>query len=175
MLPFLEQKHKNSQLDPKKICLILSRMYKITKILDSFSAAHRLIKGYQGPCRNLHGHTYKAVVTLSAPTLNHYDFLVDFKEIMNLFNEWVQNHLDHTTLVSDADIPLIKFLEKEKQSAYIIDKGANTTVETLACHLFHQFSAQLETYNQTQQSSIELTEVTVFESETSSATYTVAR
>ena len=47
---------------------------------------------HDGACRNLHGHTYKAVVTLSAPTLNHYDFLVDFKEIAGL-SDLCRRHL----------------------------------------------------------------------------------
>ncbi|MBX9706042.1 MAG: 6-carboxytetrahydropterin synthase, partial [Gammaproteobacteria bacterium] len=39
-------------------------MYVIKKQLDTFSAAHRLTKGYQGKCKDLHGHDYQVEITL---------------------------------------------------------------------------------------------------------------
>jgi 6-pyruvoyltetrahydropterin/6-carboxytetrahydropterin synthase len=47
---------------------------------DSFDAAHAL-RGYQGPCENLHGHTWKVQVFLQGEKLNQIGLLEDFKTI----------------------------------------------------------------------------------------------
>ena len=39
------------------------------EIRRTFSAAHQL-KGYDGDCRNLHGHNYSVVVNVAAEKLN---------------------------------------------------------------------------------------------------------
>ena len=44
----------------------------------SFAAAHQL-KGYEGDCRNLHGHNYGVTVTVVADKLNDIGIALDFK------------------------------------------------------------------------------------------------
>lgn len=141
-------------------------MFTITKQLKNFSAAHRLINGYQGRCKNLHGHNYALDITFSAKTLNEYGFVIDFDDIKKHFDAWVQNHWDHATIVSEIDKPLIEFLEKEKQDYFLIPGSKNTSAENLAEFLFHQFNKILETLNEPR---IQLKNVRVFESETASA------
>ena len=51
-------------------------------IEDSFDAAHAL-RGYEGPCENLHGHTWKVQVYLKGEKLNKIGLLEDFKVIKN--------------------------------------------------------------------------------------------
>ncbi|MCB1827122.1 MAG: 6-carboxytetrahydropterin synthase [Coxiellaceae bacterium] len=143
-------------------------MFTITKQLKNFSAAHRLINGYQGRCKNLHGHNYALDITFSAKTLNEYGFVIDFDDIKKHFDAWVQNHWDHATIVSEIDKPLIEFLEKEKQDYFLIPGSKNTSAENLAEFLFHQFNKILETLNEPR---IQLKNVRVFESETASACF----
>lgn len=45
---------------------------------DSFHAAHAL-KGYEGPCENLHGHTFKVQVFFQGKQLDNIGLLKDFK------------------------------------------------------------------------------------------------
>jgi 6-pyruvoyltetrahydropterin/6-carboxytetrahydropterin synthase len=45
-----------------------------------FSAAHQL-RGYEGECENLHGHTYQVEVFVRAEKLNDIGLAVDFKEL----------------------------------------------------------------------------------------------
>ncbi len=147
-------------------------MYIVSRDLRTFSAAHRLNKGYQGKCQYLHGHSYNACVTLAAKGLNEYDFVMDFGDIKLLFDEWVQKHWDHVTLVSEQDVTLIEFLKSEAQDYFVIPGGCNTSTEVLAEFLFKQFNAILA--QQVYAHHVKLIAVRVCESDFSHAEYRVA-
>ena len=53
-------------------------MYEI-EIRRTFSAAHQL-KGYNGDCKNLHGHNYSVVVTMKSPELDSIGIAMDFSQ-----------------------------------------------------------------------------------------------
>jgi 6-pyruvoyltetrahydropterin/6-carboxytetrahydropterin synthase len=142
-------------------------MFTIHKRLRAFSAAHRLIKGYTGKCRDLHGHNYSLEVTLTAETLDQYDFVIDFDAIKAHLDTWVQDHWDHATLISAADHKLLAFIQQENQSYFVIPGEHNTTAERLAEFLFHQFTDILKPLFK----AVKLTEVRVYESETAWASY----
>ena len=144
-------------------------MFIIEKKLRKFSAAHRLINGYKGKCRNLHGHNYKLAVALRNDKLDDHDLLIDFDVIKRLFDSYVQDSMDHAVLVSDADTELLKFVKKEQQRHYIIDGGRNTSVEVLAHVLYEKFQQLLDTEQLQQQ--VKLHYVKVFETDTAWATY----
>lgn len=148
-------------------------MYRVSRELKQFSAAHRLNKGYRGKCQHLHGHNYTVRVTLSATKLNEFDFVMDFDDIKRLFDSWVQEHWDHVTLVSEQDETLIRFLREEEQRFFIIPGGANTTAEVLAHYLFTQFNDMLAQEVALGFGSLPITlvRVDVFESLRSEASY----
>lgn len=142
-------------------------MHIIKKKLDTFSAAHRLGKGYQGKCKDLHGHDYMAEVTLSCETLDAYDFVIDFGEVKQRCNNWLQSHWDHATLVSGGDEPLLAFVKAEQQHHFVLPEKHNSTAEFLAEYLFHQFTKELQDFAPR----VTLQAVTLWESQTASATY----
>lgn len=143
-------------------------MYKITKQLSIFSAAHRLVHGYQGKCKDLHGHNYQISVTLTTDTLDKHGFVMDFSDIKALLDNWVQNHWDHATLVSEADPILLAFVREQKQTHYVLPNQVNTTAEALAAHAFDVFNDLLKTQHNT---SVQLRKVTVWESPQAKASY----
>ena len=55
-------------------------MYEI-EIRRTFSAAHQL-KGYDGNCKNLHGHNYSVVVTIKSPELDSIGIALDRKSVV---------------------------------------------------------------------------------------------
>ena len=142
-------------------------MYSVTKRLSAFSAAHRLIQGYQGKCQHLHGHNYQVDVTISSPRLDRFGFVIDFDRIKSICNHWIQNNWDHRTLVSEADHALIAFLESEQQAHFILPQP-NTSAEALAAHLFEVFSGPIRAV---QDNVLTLDAVIVHESLTSQARY----
>lgn len=60
----------------------------------SFDAAHNLVK-YHGKCENLHGHTYKLVVTVAGEK-DDEGMVIDFSELKKIVKDNVLNILDHS-------------------------------------------------------------------------------
>ena len=54
-------------------------MYYLT-VSSHFDAAHALV-GYDGPCSNLHGHTWTIDVTVRGTKLDHVGIVYDFKAL----------------------------------------------------------------------------------------------
>ncbi len=80
-------------------------MLQVTKIFH-FEMAHALA-GYEGACKNIHGHSYELHVTVlkswdDQQYLPSPGFVIDFKEIKKLVNEYVIKELDHKLLLSKA-------------------------------------------------------------------------
>lgn len=63
-----------------------------------FAAAHYIPAEEAGKCRQMHGHTYYANVTVAGDELDETGFLVNFSIIKTL----VHDRFDHTLLNDDA-------------------------------------------------------------------------
>jgi len=146
-------------------------MHIIKTDLKPFSAAHRLVKGYQGKCAHLHGHDYQVNLHIAAKALNALDLVVDFDDIKTLCNDWVQAHLDHGTLIVESDKPLHEFVHAESQKHFLIPDGRNSSVEALAEHLYHQFTELWEVNRERLNPEAFIHTVEVWESERSGAMY----
>lgn len=62
-------------------------------VLDTFDAAH-CIRGYQGSCERVHGHTYKVELRLRKADLDSQGLSIDFKLVKSHLRE-VTSYLDH--------------------------------------------------------------------------------
>ncbi|MEW6214720.1 MAG: 6-carboxytetrahydropterin synthase QueD [Nitrospirota bacterium] len=120
-------------------------MFELT-VETYFSAAHQL-RGYKGGCEKLHGHNYKVRVHVIAERLNEIDIAVDFREIKKLMDEIIAP-LDHSFLNE-----IFPFTEK------------NPSSENIAKWIYDSLRKKINDDN------IHLSAVTVWESETASATY----
>lgn len=118
-------------------------MYELT-INGHFASAHSL-RGYDGPCKHVHGHTWKVEVTIQAQMLNNIGLVVDFKELKKKLNEFLM-HIDHVNL---NDLPAFK--------------EVNPSSENLAKYIYQEFAKLCRPFK--------LLRVRVWESETSSVTY----
>jgi len=71
----------------------------------SFEMAHAL-KNYDGPCRNVHGHSYRLFVTL-AGTPVHDDknprngMVIDFTDLRDIVMSEIISRFDHSVVVSN--------------------------------------------------------------------------
>lgn len=68
----------------------------------SFETAHALF-GYDGKCKNLHGHSYKLAVTIiGRPILDSsnpkYGMVIDFGDLKKIVNEEIVDVFDHATI-----------------------------------------------------------------------------
>ena len=116
-------------------------MFELT-IEDTFHAAHAL-RGYEGPCENLHGHTFKVQVFAQGNKLNSLGLMIDFKELKAKLSEII-GEFDHK-LLND-----IRPFDKENPSS-----------ENLAKEIYLRLKGKAPA----------ISKITVWESPTSSASY----
>lgn len=128
-------------------------MYKL-KVRSEFSAAHNL-RGYKGKCEELHGHNWKVEAVITARKVDRQGLVADFHVIKKALRE-VLDGLDH------------KYLN---ELAYF--KKHNPTSENLAEYIYDKLSGKLPRLLRQagQITKGALQEVTVWESDNCSATY----
>lgn len=120
-------------------------MYELM-IETQFSSAHQL-RGYKGKCENLHGHNWKVQAVVTAEKLNEIGLAIDFHELRKSCNEIVAT-LDHAVLNE-----IFPFTE------------INPSSENIAKWIYDSMEKKMASYD------ISVSSVTVWESETASATY----
>lgn len=120
-------------------------MYELT-VETTFAAAHQL-RGYRGKCERMHGHNWKVHVHVVSDRLDDIDMVMDFHELKRLTNETVSS-LDHSFLND-----VFPFTEK------------NPSSENIAKWIFDSLQKKLGSEH------IRVSAVTVWESDSASATY----
>jgi 6-pyruvoyltetrahydropterin/6-carboxytetrahydropterin synthase len=93
-----------------------------------FCYGHRLLN-YAGKCRHLHGHNGRAVVTVEGSELDPTGLLVDFAEIKQKVQHWIEENLDHNMLLCRDD-PLLPMLRECGER--IFEMECNPTAENIA-------------------------------------------
>jgi 6-pyruvoyltetrahydropterin/6-carboxytetrahydropterin synthase len=120
-------------------------MYELM-IESQFSAAHQL-RGYKGKCEELHGHNWRVQVTVSSDKLNDIGMAMDFHDLKVMTNEVILS-LDHSFLNE-----VFPFTEK------------NPSSENIAKWIYDLIKKKIK------KKQCNMSSVTVWENETSSATY----
>ncbi len=108
-------------------------MYRVTRQID-FCYGHRLLN-YEGKCRHLHGHNGVAVITLEAPELDHRGMLVDFSDIKQSVQCWIDENLDHNMLLCRED-PILPVLQERGERVFVMEQ--NPTAENIAQLIYQQ-------------------------------------
>ena len=93
----------------------------ITKMLE-FDAGHRVL-GHGGKCRFLHGHRYKAEITVEAWKLNELDMVIDFGDVKRLVGAWIDKHWDHNFICHPED-PLLDILVSDSAFAQLVSEAS---------------------------------------------------
>jgi 6-pyruvoyltetrahydropterin/6-carboxytetrahydropterin synthase len=132
-------------------------MFTVTKEY-SFDAAHRLVRGYEGKCAHVHGHTWRARLSAEASSLNRVGMVRDFGDFKPI-KDWIDEKLDHATIISDEDVDLNTWLVLHQQRRYLM--VGNPTSENLA----------REIWMKARELGIELSAVEIDETCTSCARY----
>jgi 6-pyruvoyltetrahydropterin/6-carboxytetrahydropterin synthase len=70
----------------------------------TFEMAH-VLRNYDGPCRNVHGHSYRLFVTLSGTPVNDGNdpkngMVIDFTELKNIVMNNIISQFDHSVVIS---------------------------------------------------------------------------
>ncbi|EHJ46231.1 queuosine biosynthesis protein QueD [Solidesulfovibrio carbinoliphilus subsp. oakridgensis] len=116
-------------------------------VTESFSASHCL-RGYEGPCENLHGHNFGVEAVVEGERLDaKVEYLMDFKKLRGRLRG-ILAELDHRHLNDVAPFD-----------------GENPSSENLARHIYRRLEAALAG------EAVTLVAVSVSEKDTSKATY----
>lgn len=118
-------------------------MISVTKIFN-FEMAHALYN-YEGPCANIHGHSYILHVTVKSTMggnnkLTPPGFIIDFKELKELVNAKVIVLLDHKLVLSGEYINNLKPRTSFKN---LFQFGTEPTAENLILFISKELIASL--------------------------------
>ncbi len=99
-----------------------------------FEMAHAL-KGYDGLCKNIHGHTYELKVTVSGIPVSDENspklgMVLDFGDLKKIVKEEIVNHYDHALVLYDK-MPAGLLAELKQNFDRIILKPYNPTSELM--------------------------------------------
>jgi 6-pyruvoyltetrahydropterin/6-carboxytetrahydropterin synthase len=91
--------------------------------------AHAL-HGYDGPCKNIHGHTYHLTVTIRGRIIEDAEdvklgMVLDFTDLKRIVNELIVSRYDHALVLNGnalEHITLKQKAEKEFGSIILLDK-----------------------------------------------------
>lgn len=92
-----------------------------------FETGHALY-GYDGKCKNVHGHSYTLYVTVIGQPItnpNHvkYGMVIDFKDLKQIVKEEIVEIFDHATVFNKntPHIELAKELEAREHNVLLVD------------------------------------------------------
>ena len=103
----------------------MSSIIRVTREF-TFEMAH-VLRNYDGPCRNVHGHSYRLFVTLSGTPVNDSEnpkngMVIDFTELKNIVLGKIVNQFDHSVVISrDFDREKMEMLTKTFGNTVIVD------------------------------------------------------
>lgn len=145
-----------------------------TKILE-WDAAHRIL-GHESKCKHLHGHRYKAEITVAARSVDPQGRMVDFGVIKELVGVFIDQSWDHNCMLNPAD-PLLSEITKDGgtsgKTPFTMPKGCeNPTAENIAITLFH-IAQHLLTERPSDKAPLTVTNVRVWETPSCYADYSV--
>lgn len=92
----------------------------------TFEMAH-VLRNYDGPCRNVHGHSYRLFVTISGVPVNDKNnpkngMVMDFTDLKTIIIREIVNVFDHAAVVSkDFDNEKIKMFKETFGNTVIVD------------------------------------------------------
>ncbi len=135
---------------------MLGIMYSVIKRIH-FSYGHRL-KNHPSKCSRLHGHNGLAEVVCETAKLGEDSMVVDFDHISEVLETWIDDNLDHRTLLNRND-KLASQLEACGEEFLAVDQ--DPTAETIAEMI----------YNKAKEFKLPVKEVRVWETPNSCATF----
>ena len=113
-------------------------------IKGDIASAH-FLRGYEGKCKNLHGHTWKVEVYIQSSTLDKIGMVADFAILKKDLREFLMT-IDHMCLND------LEYFKK-----------VNPTTENIAKYIYENFSKTV--------APLKLSKVTVWESDLCAVTY----
>lgn len=138
---------------------------RVTKSFN-FETAHALY-GYDGKCKNIHGHSYKLFVTIKGRPIEDksnvkYGMVIDFGDIKKIVNKFIVDRFDHTIMLNE-NTPHKQLGERLKEEGHqVIFTDYQPSCENMLLHMVDLIRPHLD-------NSLELVALRLHETETSYA------
>jgi 6-pyruvoyltetrahydropterin/6-carboxytetrahydropterin synthase len=116
----------------------------LTKIAKEFKweMSHRL-SFHQGPCRNIHGHTYRMVFEAEG-TLDENSMVLDYYHVEQIIRPWIDK-LDHAFLCDEKDELMINFLSQNGFKMHIMPYVS--TAENMVTYFLDIFAEEFRRFD----------------------------
>lgn len=123
----------------------MNQTVRITKQFR-FEAAH-VLWNYDGPCKNIHGHSYLLYVTVKGRALDEaghpkHGMLMDFSVLKKIINELIIEPYDHALLVN-AHTPHAEMAKNNQLFGKIASVPYQPTCENMVCDFAQKISKAL--------------------------------
>jgi 6-pyruvoyltetrahydropterin/6-carboxytetrahydropterin synthase len=127
----------------------------------TFDAAHRVMNERM-KCFNIHGHCYMYELEFEFSSSEEIGYAIDFKEIKRVACQWIDDMLDHGSILNPEDTIVISACNETKSKLWLMslngkNKYCNPSVENIAKEIFIAISILLNTDN------LKLTKVVLYE------------
>ena len=113
----------------------------------SFDTGHALY-GYDGKCKNVHGHSYKLSVTVIGTPISDtsnvkFGMVIDFSDLKKIVREEVVDVFDHAT-VFNKNTPHVELAEELKNRGHhVILVGYQPTSENMVIDFAEKIKSRL--------------------------------
>ena len=108
---------------------------------EEFEAAH-LLPGYNGGCKNLHGHSYKIKVTVEGPRNKGWGMVLDFKQLKKIIKEVVPDHKFLAYVEDEIAMQIVSILYQNNLDYVLFD--FDTTAENMVGYFAARIQDELD-------------------------------
>jgi 6-pyruvoyltetrahydropterin/6-carboxytetrahydropterin synthase len=121
----------------------------------SFETGHALY-GYDGKCKNVHGHSYKLSVTvIGKPIVNRNDvkfgMVIDFSDLKKIVKEEIVDQFDHATVFNETTPHIELANELKSRGHHVILVNYQPTSENMvidfAQRIKNRLPAQIQLFS----------------------------
>jgi len=113
----------------------------------SFETGHALY-GYDGKCKNVHGHSYKLSVTVvGTPIIDRnnvkFGMVIDFSDLKSIVKEEIVNQFDHATVFNQTTPHVELATELKNRGHHVILVDYQPTSENMVIDFAQKIKSRL--------------------------------
>lgn len=109
----------------------------IVKTEECFDSAH-FLAGYEGKCRNIHGHRWKVVLEVANEELDYGGMVIDFTDLKQELKLFVEK-LDHAFIIERNSLRYTTLKALREDGFAIVEVDFRPTAENFAKFFYDEF------------------------------------
>ena len=104
---------------------------------ECFDSAH-FLAGYDGKCKNIHGHRWRVVLEVSKENLDDGGMVIDFTDLKHELKNFADT-LDHAFIIEKGSLRYETHKALLEDDFKIVDVDFRPTAENFAKYIFDEF------------------------------------